>query len=338
MHSLTLGALLTLTPLAPAGEESGHVELAYRTYRTWKLELPAEGFTKVSRELPGGFAVKLDGVKLLVDADGDGSLERTVEGKVDDRGVRTAVLVCRRGEERPTGFRLRDQGDGWRFAPAGAAVGKLGETKLQLIDQDNDGSFDGYGTDAMIVGTGARAQFLSEVVNVGGVLYSIDVASDGTTLEYAPFEGETGVLDFATKLDADAKLLTAVVKSADGRRSFDLAAAPTGLVVPAGEYLIHGGKFGLGKALVEVQPGGAKPLSVAAEGTCTLDWGGPVRAEFAFQRKGGEIAFHPDYVWYYGAAGEQYVGWDPIGKSPEFTVKQKGSGAELAKAVFAGST
>ena len=40
----------------------------------------------------------------------------------------------------------------------------------------------------------------------------------------------------------------------------------------------------------------------------------------------------------YGAAGEQYSGWNPIGKSPEFTVKEKGSGAELARAVFAGST
>ena len=338
MRSLTLGALLCLTSAAAAGEEPGRAELSYRTYRTWKLELPEEAYAKVSGELPGGFAVKLDGVKLLVDADGDGSLERTVEGQVDDLGVRTAVLVCRRAAGRPVGVRQRAGGAGWSFAPAGAAVGKLRGVKLQVIDQDNDGRFDGYGTDALVVGTGSRAQFLSDVVNIGGALVSIDVAADGSAVEFAAYEGSAGVLDFRTELDAEAKLLTAVVKSKDGRRSFDLARAPTGLKVPAGEYLIHGGRFGLGKAVVDVQPGAAKPLSVAADGTTTLDWGGPVRAEFAFQRQGGEIAFHPDYVWYYGAAGEQYSGWNPIGKSPEFTVKEKGSGAELARAVFAGST
>lgn len=338
MHSLTLGALLCLTSLAAAGQESERAELSYRTYRTWKLELPQESYARVSGELPGGFAVKLDGVKLLVDADGDGSLERTVEGRVDDLGVRSAVLVCRRAEGRPFGFRLRDAGEGWTFAPAGAAVGKARGVKLQVIDQDNDGRFDGYGTDALVVGTGTRAQFLSEVVNLGGELLTIEVAADGSALELAPYEGPAGVLDFRTELDAEAKLLTAVVRSKDGRRSFDLAKAPTGLRVPAGEYHIHGGRFGLGKAVVDVRPGTAKALAVVAEATTSLDWGGPVRAEFAFQRQGAEIAFHPDHVWYYGAAGEQYSGWNPIGKSPVFTVKEKGSGAELAQAVFAGST
>lgn len=337
MRSLTFFATLGLTALA-AGGESVRVDLSYRTYRTWKIELPAESYTKVSGELPGGFAVELDGIKLLVDADGDGTLERSVEGKLDDSGVRTAVLVCRRGEGRPVGFRLRDKGDGWRHAPAGAAIGKLGETRLQLIDQDNDGRFDGYGSDAMIVGTGARAQFLSDVVSVGGALYSIDVAADGSFLEYASFQGESGVLDLTSDMEAEAKLLTAVVKSADGRRSFDLASAPNGLVIPAGEYNIHSGKFGLGKAIVQVDPAATAPLIVTAEGACTLNWGGPVRAEFAYQRQGDEIAFHPDAVWYYGAAGEQYVGWQPIGKSPEFTVRSEATGAELARAVFAGST
>ncbi|MDA1264666.1 MAG: hypothetical protein O2816_06265 [Planctomycetota bacterium] len=336
MKRLTLGAL-ALAPLATAGE-TGQVDLTYKTYRTWQLELPAEVYTKVAGELPGGFAVSLDGVKLLVDADGDGTLERTIEGHVDDLGVRSAMLVCRKGEGRAVGYRLKDDGQGWHYAPAGAAVGKVLGTKLQLIDQDGDGRFTGFGTDAMIVGTGKRAQFLSDVINLGGALYTIEVAEDGSSLSYAPYSGPVGTLDFTTELDAEAKLLTAIVRSKDGKRSFDLALAPTGLQVPAGDYEIHSGSFGLGKATVQIQPGHSKPMTVVADGKQTLDWGGPVRAEFAYQRQGSEIAFHPDYVWYYGAAGEQYLGWHPIGKSPEFQVMERDSGAELAKAVFPGSS
>lgn len=337
-----LPLILCALPLAGDADatrlNSGTVDLAYRTYRNWKIDLPEETFRRVSTELPGGFAVKLDGVALLVDADGSGDLERRVEGTVDDAGVRSALLVCRRGDDAPRGFRLQDTGQGWTYAPAGAAVGKLGDTKLQIVDQDGDGLFNGYGYDAMIVGSGHRAQFLSRSVNVAGELYSIDVYADGTGLDYSVYDGETGVLDFTTDLDADAKLLTAVVKSATGEHSFDLAGAPKGMKVPVGRYDLFRGEFGLGRATVDVLPSRGSSLTVTSEGTSTLDWGGPVRAEFSFQRQGDQIAFHPDYVWYYGAAGEQYVGWNPIGKSPTFKVKEKASGEELAKAVFAGST
>jgi hypothetical protein len=338
MRTSTIALLLVLCPLAFTAEDTGETELSYKTYRNWRLHLPAENFTKLSGELPGGFRVDLTGTKLLVDADGDGVCERTVEGKLDDFGTRHAMVTCRKGEGPVRGFRLRDEGQGWHFAPGGAAIGKLGETKLQIIDQDNDGRFDGFGTDAMVVGTGKRAMLLSEVVNIAGELYALEVAADGSSMKWTPFVGETGELDLTTDLKTEAKLLTAVVVSLDGQRSFDLANAPAGMKVPVGDYRIHSGQLGLGKATVTVKTGKAGLLTVSAGVVTRLDWGGPTHAEFAFQRRGNQVAFSPDAVWYYGSAGEQYSGWTPIGKSPEFTVTERNLGTELTKAVFPGSS
>lgn len=327
-----------LAAAAVLSSPSERVELAYRAYRDWSFELPAERWSRVSTELPGGFAVELEGTALRVDADGDGEPEQLVEGRVDDAGVRSALAVCRGEDGSPRVFRLRDEGAGWTCAPSGAISGHVAGTKVTVIDQDNDGRFDGYGTDALVLGTGKRAHFLSRVVNLGGALHRLDVEADGSALEHAPYEGRTGVLDLTTSLDAEAKLLTAVVRGEDGRHSFDLAGTEEGLRVPAGRYELHSGSFGLGRARVWVTRGDAESLVVPAGGRVELDWGGPVRAEFAYRRRGDELAFHPDHVWYYGAAGERYVGWQPIGESPEFRVLERESGTELAKAVFPGSS
>ena len=68
-----------------------------------------------------------------------------------------------------------------------------------------------------------------------------------------------------------------------------------------------------------------------------LRTGGPTRAEFAYQREGDEIVFSPAAVWYYGAAGEEYKDWNPVGKSPEFTIKDSNTGRVLASAIFPGT-
>jgi hypothetical protein len=88
---------------------------------------------------------------------------------------------------------------------------------------------------------------------------------------------------------------------------------------------------------VTVTQGDADYVDVDAGAATTLEWGGPVRAEFAYHRRGGELLISPAEVWYYGAAGEQYSTWYPVGKSPEFTVKEIGAGTEVAKALFPGS-
>jgi hypothetical protein len=42
-------------------------------------------------------------------------------------------------------------------------------------------------------------------------------------------------------------------------------------------------------------------------------------------------------VSYVGAGGERWIGWNPIGKSPKFQVKEKDTGDVLVDVVFPGS-
>jgi hypothetical protein len=342
--TLVLGLLSSAPPAADGTE----VELSYKSYRTWDIVLPAEQFVRVS----GGFgithckgerfAAKLDGTALEIDTDGDGKVDTTVVGKQDDLGNRSARVTLR-GETRdgkPFTYsaRLVDTGTGWHFAASGAMVGKIGETRVQLIDQNNNGRYDDFGEDAMIVGRSKFATFLSRVVNVGGELHTLQIAPDGSSLTHAPFQGEVGVLDLRTGLETKGKLLSAIVRSADGDVCFDLARAKEGLRVPSGTYSLHSGKFGLGQASAYVRAGRMASIEVAAGEPTVLDWGGPLQGEFKYVRSGGEVVISPADVTYFGKAGEEYRIWDPVGKSPEFTIKEVKAGTELAKAMFPGSS
>lgn len=334
---------------AAEGPRAGEtVELEYRSYRDWDIVLPAEQFARVSGELCatscGGqhFKAELDGTALEVDTDGDGEPDTTVVGKEDDLGSKSALVTLRGTSEDGEPFtytvRLVDDGKGWTFAAAGAMVGKIGATRVQLIDQNNDGDYDDYGVDAMIVGRGRYASFLSRAVNVAGELKRIEVSADGSRIDVTPFEGATGTLDLRSQLEAKGKLLAAVVKSADGAYSFDLARARAGLEVPAGTYVLHSAKLGLGKMEGFVRAGRMEPMVVGSGERFALEWGGPLQAEFTYQRRGATVQISPADVSYFGAAGEEYSVWEPVGKSPTFTILERDAGTELAKALFPGST
>ncbi|MEM7264099.1 MAG: hypothetical protein AAF488_19085 [Planctomycetota bacterium] len=334
---LSVGASPATVPEPAPGvtrAENGSVEMQYRTYRKWKILLPNETFAPVGDGFTAGgekFIAQLEGTALAVDTDGD--------GKTDVRADGESALVTLRGKTggAPFTYAVRlDSKRGWRFAAAGAMVGKVGDTKIQLIDQNNNGRYNDYGEDAMIVGRGRAASFLSKTIRLDGALHSITVAADGSKVEYAPFEGDAGRLDLRSKLDTRAKLASVVVRSADGSHSFELSRADGAVEVPAGRYQLHSGRLGLGQTTVTMQTGRAKPFEVEANGSTAVAWGGPIRVEFDYNRSGNSVQFSPDAVWYYGQSGEEYVNWSPPGKSPEFVIKDKNEDRELVIARFGG--
>ena len=350
--ALALPALAGFAAAAGSASSALEVALKDKPTRSFAWELPAENWQPVSGTFPiahaGGasFAVQKAGDALMVDCDGDGQTERRIEGRKDpDTQITSAfvVLESERADGTPLryGLRLRKRVKGWEWSTSTAAVGKLendgATTKIAVIDQDGDGVYGEIGEDALVVGSGKVCTFLSETVHVAGELYALQVAADGSSLELAPYEGATGTLDARAELKTEGKLLAAVVRSVDGQHSFDLAKSRGGLKVPAGQYRVHRGHLGLGKAVVTVESGRMKPITVSAEEKTVLTWGGPAQAEFAYHRKGDELMIRPDEVWYYGAAGEEYKNWSPVGKSPEFTIKERKLGTELAKALFPGS-
>jgi len=326
--TLLLALLATASGVVDEGTET--VALEDRALRTFDLVLPTEPWRPVAGALPiahaggSGFAVEPAGTGLKIDTDGDGTPERLVEGAWLER---SAIVLCdlldeRTGErhawvrlegERPEGgglvyaVRLLERGNGWEWAPSGVVQGKLGKLRVQVVDLSGNGRFDDYGEDALVVGSGDFATLLSRTILVAGDLKGLRVAADGTSLEVSPYEGATGLLDVTSELDTEGRLLSAVfVDTEDPSRAYDLAAAAGPARVPAGSYRLVSGVIGLLDARVRVRQGRSKPLEDA------------VRA--------------------YGAAGEEYYGWTPCGKSPEFLVEDREDGVELAKALFAGST
>ncbi len=330
--SLLLWSGVVLPSHAP-GEDV--VPLTHKRYRNWDIELPEERFEPVGEgiRLQDGarfFAATLEGTKLRLDLDGDGAPD------VDLQGEEASVLL--RGAD---GFRyaarLQQGMNGWAYAASGAMVGTLDGRRIALIDMDADGVYGEVGQDAILVGRGKIATWLGESVVLGEELLQLEADPAGDSVRLTPFDGETGQLSVSQGFDGEGKILSAVVRSLDGKHSFDLGRADAPATVPAGRYRLDSGKIGMATMAVAVGPGGSPVIEVPAGGEAVFEWGGPVRAEFAFQRQGDQLAFAPDQVWYFGDGGEEYTKWWPVGKSPVFTVTDKTTEQEVARAMFPGS-
>ncbi len=343
-------SLIIATLLAPAGtpDVGAVVALTPKAYRTWSIELPADPFHKLLGAFPiphangDGFAAESRGVGLAIDTDGDGEIDRVVEGRVHpETKVRHARLVLTGKSADGSAFRypvrLQDEGKGWHWATGGALIGDIDGTQVQLIDMNGNGLFGDVGTDAIVLdGTGV-AQFLGETLSLDGKLQAITVAEDGESLSLTDFTGESGVLDLRSEFNGKGVMLSAVVQSADGKQSFELSSFDEGLTVPAGTYNLIGATLGLGDSRVTINPAGMKAMTVSADAKTALEWGAPIKASFAYQRSGREVVLNPNDVKYVGAGGEQWIGWNPIGKSPTFQIKEKDTGDVLVDVVFPGS-
>ncbi len=317
---------------AQASPDRGEVALKTTIQRRQKLLLPAEQPTAVATGfhfqdgLGADFRADVDGEALLLDADGDGELETRVEG---DKG-----FVGLEHDGRRYGVSLTKAAE-WTFVAGSVVTGEVDGTKVRVIDQNHNGRFDDVGEDAMVVGNGRAASFLSEVVSIGGALTKIEVAADGSSLRFEPFTGATGELSL--RAVTDGKVMAAVLNSIDKRISVHLSKHDAKVVVPAGEYELHSGVLSLAGSRVSMAKGRSKSFAVAPSADAELAWGGPAKAEFAYQEKPGELTFDPNRIWFYGANNEEYRNWNPVGKSPLIMVVDRSTGAVIAETRFPGS-
>lgn len=347
MHRYSLVCLLLLlagpalqaqAESPPADGSAVRVPLSYAIDRSWDLDLPDFAPKLVAGSIPiphqggEGFLAVREGVSLLVDLDGDGA--------TDVRADPPSALLQLRAKA-PAGGRLRyavrldATPGGWTWRPSGMVVGTVDGVRIAIIDQNGDGRYDGVGSDAILVGSCPFASFLGETLSLGGKLYKLEVEPDGSALGLRPFDGPAGTLDLASGFQAEARLLSAVVQSTDGRQSFQLAPSPDGLLVPEGNYVLLVGMIGLGESRLGIARGRSKPIAVAGGEASRPSWGqGPVRAEFRYQRRGGKIAFDPRAIQYFGTGGEEYLGWSPLGESPVFVIANADTGEEVGRAVF----
>jgi len=337
---LTLAALLVcfayVGTFATANNEDDQVQTAkmkYKSYSKWNILLPKETFTPVSGSIAigNGYKTEIDGMALAIDCNAD--------GKVDNKAKGTGGLVTLKGVDADGSkfkytVRLKKEG-GWKWASSGALIGNVGGVKVKIIDQNNNGRFNDFGEDAMVVGKSNVASFLSRVINVKGQLVEIDVSANGTEVTYKPFSGKAGILNLRAKFKAKAKLEAAVVVSENGDYSFNLASAKKGLLIPEGKYRIESGKISMGSETALIKAGTSKVIGVSADEASVFAWGGPIRATFDYARSGKDVTFSPQSLWFHGKAGEEYYNWIPDGSPPKFVIKDK-KGREITTAKFGG--
>lgn len=349
MTPLLVTAFL-LPAAAPAGPSFADVDsLTSRNVRTWSIELPADPFQRVSGDLPilndlgAGVVVRIGGNGFEIDTDGDREVDRTIEGREHPetkvRQARVTVTLVREGALITYPVRLELRSEGWFWASSSTMRGMIGKTPVELIDVDGNGSFTDVGRDAVAVGGAEIAQFLGETLLVDGELRSVTFESTDTGLDAIslPYSGDVGVLDLASKFNGKGVMLGAVVQSVDRKHSFELSQAQEGAEVPVGRYRLVSAKLGLGEARATANTGMMSSLKVKAGKTTALAWGAPVKASFRYQHEGSEVTLSPERVSYVGAAKERWVGWDPVGKSPTFHIKDANTGKVLVDAVFPGS-
>ena len=318
--------------LGQAVPGSGEIPLKTKILRRQKLLLPNEAATPVAtgfhfeRGLGADFRADVDGEALLIDADADGVLETRVEG---DKGF---VVLEHGGRRYGVSLVKKLQ---WGFVSGSVVSGELGGTRVRIVDQNHNGRFDDVGADAIVIGDGRAASFLSDVVSIGGELKKIEVKADGSKLRFEPFVGKAGKLSL--RAVTDGKVMAAVINSTDGRYSVHLSRHDVEVLVPAGDYELHSGVLSLAGSRVTMAKGRSKPFRVTEDGAAQLAWGGPAKAEFAYQDAGGELQFDPKSIWFYGARNEEYKNWNPVGKSPLITVVDRSTGALIAETRFPGS-
>ena len=311
--------------------------LRYEAHRTWRFVLPARDLQKVDKTIDVAlgakrtYAARLDGQTLQVDTDGDGSMDVAATGE-------QALIRLHAGEgdkARTYAVRLANQQGSWWYGTSGSWTATLAGTTVRLIDANADGDVFDVGEDAMIVGDGTHASYLSDLVALDGALWTLRVTGDAAApaLEATPYTGPTGSLNLVAGFKTQGRLLSAVIRSTDEKYSFDLAQHPKGLEMPVGLYEFMGGVVGKGNARVGIKAGNMDHWEIAEGASVAPTWGGPLRATFSWVRQGKQVLFRPDLVTYRGRGGELYEGWSPAGSSPEFIVKAYEDEATSAKEV-----
>lgn len=334
LRALTLAVFVGLVAVSLHAQEdqAKSTKLKYKSISKWNYQLPSETFTPVNGTIAvgDGFATEIDGAALAVDTNSD--------GKPDEKAKGVAGQITLKGGKgglaHDYSLRLVNEG-GWKWASSGVLVGKVAGEKIALIDQDNNGRFNDFGSDAMIVGKGDAASYLSKIVNVKNSLYEIEFNEDGSELIYKPYTGKVGKLDLVSQYEAKGKLTSVVVRNDSGDLSFELSGAKRGMDLPEGLYSIVAGKIEMGKESALIRTGECKPIRVTSEEPAIFAWGGPIRAEFTYDRQGEDVTFSPSSLWFFGKAGEEYHTWIPDGAPPKFVIKDE-KGREIETATFGG--
>jgi len=325
LHTPLLLACLLVSQDEPQKASVVQDQLAIHALRsvspqTWNFMLPAQAWRPlVSPLVLDGteFAVQLDGPDLLhLDTDADGHPDLRVLPQHPFVRLKSATGGSHM-------VRLRRSGDAWEWANGTVMSGRVEGSRLQIIDLNGDGRFDGFGQDAMVVGEKRGASYLSRVTSISDRLFHLSVTASGERVSTRPYGGPTAQLNVTSDFNSRGTLEYAVFSS--GESSFELSDATEGLRVPAGSYRFIAGRVAKGRESARMVGGGMAPIVLAADQTHQLAWGGPLNARFRCAVHDGELTVFSN-LRFTGVGGEEYFAFSPDARPPTIRVLDASTG------------
>lgn len=301
------------TPLITDPPEWDTHDLKFRSVK--KLEVPGlemppiEVLGPIDLPAPAGtvFYAETDGTKLLVDTNGDGrpdvvckGLGNTVNFRIGDDAE---ALV-------PYSLDLSLSDKSWHATSRCLRIGKVGKTKLSLVDANANGRFDDVGVDGVLVGKAKYARPLGRLMNIGGDVVEVEVEPFGRSMRTRPYTGELCHWDPAASFGGDGKIESLVITNADGD-VFETA-QKNGVDLPPGVYTFVHGAIQNGRQACEISGLDLNKRLMIGIPTDTGDalvWGSKVRLEYNWRRNGNMIQF--SNIRLLGSHNERYFNFGP---------------------------
>ncbi|MFT5050983.1 MAG: hypothetical protein ACI8QZ_002390 [Chlamydiales bacterium] len=332
MNSVRLFVLCLLSGTVGAQERA---TLSHRPVPMEDVFLPSEVWHAVRGSIQvrgASFAIdESERGALGIDTDGDGEIDSRLHGQ-GGRVVLSAHLADTQAFRYVVRFRHHIKG--WQWTSSGCLVARIRGQVLRLFDQDGNGYFSDFGSDAIAIGDSAAATLLSRVIRLNDALLHVSILDDAREIQVSPFDGPTGSIDASATFMSNGQLRAAIVQ--DGDLSFDLAGFQGPVRVPTGNYRLVSGLAVSGEESVSIRAGRMHPIRVDTDASVTLAWGGPLRAEFDYRVENDTIIVDPDVI-FYGKAGEEYFAFRPCARSPHIRVLNRETGETVQAGSFGGS-
>lgn len=155
--------------------------------------------------------------------------------------------------------------------------------QIALIDQNNNGRYDDFGTDVIMFGNSIYALPISSVINVNNKLYDFKIDAEQLKVSLKPYGGTIGQVDLVSEYKGSMSLDLIVLKSNDGNY-FDVSKNKA-FVLPCGFYSLWVGYFEDKGKHVEIE--GTKMEKIEVKNSSTAEnkditrikWGQPLRFE-----------------------------------------------------------
>lgn len=329
-------------------------------YQLWTgLYLKAKGsserLTSLDARSPGFLRTGANEVQIDIDGDGNGDQKLPITGNQEpiafkiDNGQRDWGMIATIGlqQEQYQGIEVNlapaDNQLTIYIHPAASVVGEVEGEQIRLLDDNLDGvygsaprtwSYVGMSKDqfcpdmdAVVIGKGKRARPWSELQEIGGKWYRLEVNENGTALTATPVEIKAATLKYKY---AGGKPEWIIVKGTGELSNCYFEVTSKGTPVPAGKYelfygdLRKGKKMQVAKALI-IPGRGTKPISVLEGKVETLELGAPYGFDFKTSLDGETLTLTGQSVVVVGSAGERYERvWNCVPR-PEVSWRKTGT-------------